>query len=724
MKHLFKLAPLVLAIGVSANANAAQWQDVAQLSSNPSAASVLTQRTLSQQLSLGSDHKLEEVRRVKIANGREKARFRQLYQGVPVYGSHLVADVDNAGIMQASSGAVLTELEQDLNSVTATLSPKQALQKLAGPSMKGAKRENLQSQLYIYQDDNNQARLVYQVSYFEAGDKPRRPFGIIDANTGELIKQWEGLNHATVGTGPGGNQKTGQYEYGTDFGYLDVAQAGSTCTMNNTNVKTVNLNGGTSGSTAFSYACPRNTVKTINGAYSPLNDAHYFGGVVFNMYNQWYGTAPLNFQLTMRVHYSSSYENAFWNGSAMTFGDGKNTFYPLVSLDVSAHEVSHGFTEQNSGLVYSGQSGGINEAFSDMAGEAAEFFMKGQNDWLVGAQIFKGNGSLRYFADPTQDGKSIGHADDYISGMDVHHSSGVFNKAFYLLAHKAGWDTRKAFEIMLRANQLYWTSGSNYNNAACGVKKASDDAAYNSLDVVDAFNQVGVDASCGTGGIPGGTELTNGVAISGLSGSQGSQTHYYIDVPANASNLSVQISGGSGDADLYLKAGSQASKTSYDCRPYKSGNSESCSVASPKTTRYYVMLDGYSSYSGVTLVASYSDGTGGGNSFENNQSYNIPDNNATGVVSPINVTLSANSTQASVHVNITHTYIGDLKVTLQSPTGQSYVLHNNAGGSSDNINQTYTVSLSGANVQGNWQLKVVDNASSDSGTINSWIISF
>ena len=65
--------------------------------------------------------------------------------------------------------------------------------------------------------------------------------------------------------------------------------------MNNTNVKTVNLNHGTSGSTAFSYGCYRNTVKQINGAYSPLNDAHYFGGVIFDMFSDWYSTAPLTF---------------------------------------------------------------------------------------------------------------------------------------------------------------------------------------------------------------------------------------------------------------------------------------------------------------------------------------------------------------------------------------------------------------------------------------------
>jgi vibriolysin len=170
---------------------------------------------------------------------------------------------------------------------------------------------------------------------------------IVDAETGRVLKQWDNLQHALVGTGPGGNLKTDKYEYGADFGFMDVSQSGATCAMNNPNVKTVNLNHGITGTTAFSYACPRNTVKVINGAYSPLNDAHYFGSVIYNMYNAYIGKPPLTFQLIMRVHYSIGYENAFWDGSAMTFGDGAVKFYPLVSLDVASHEVSHGFTTQN-----------------------------------------------------------------------------------------------------------------------------------------------------------------------------------------------------------------------------------------------------------------------------------------------------------------------------------------------------------------------------------------
>src|SRR3546814_15019374 len=117
-----------------------------------------------------------------------------------------------------------------------------------------------------------------------------------------ILRQYDNLQNAEIGTGPGGNQKTGQYEYGTDYGFLDVAQSGSTCTMDNSVVKTVNLNHGTSGSTACSYSCPRNTVKSINGASSPLNDAHYFGTVIIDMSHASVGSSPLPFQPPKKPH--------------------------------------------------------------------------------------------------------------------------------------------------------------------------------------------------------------------------------------------------------------------------------------------------------------------------------------------------------------------------------------------------------------------------------------
>lgn len=166
--------------------------------------------------------------------------------------------------------------------------------------------------------------------------------------------------------------------------------------MQNTDVATYNMNQRRNGGTLWTFTCPASSGDGINGAYSPINDAHHFGGVVHDMYQNWFGAPPPSFQRVMNVHYSRNYENAFRNGSSMNFGDGASYFYPLVSLDVTSHEISHGYTEQNSGLQYSGQSGGMNEAFSDMAGEAAEYYDRGSNDWLVGAEIIKSGTALRW----------------------------------------------------------------------------------------------------------------------------------------------------------------------------------------------------------------------------------------------------------------------------------------------------------------------------------------
>ncbi|MEG3193345.1 S8 family peptidase [Lysobacter sp. D1-1-M9] len=116
----------------------------------------------------------------------------------------------------------------------------------------------------------------------------------------------------------------------------------------------------------------------------------------------------------------------------------------------------------------------------------------------------------------------------------------------------------------------------------------------------------------GGGGDPDPTpgELQNGVAVSNLSGASGSETRFTMSVPAGASNLVFNTTGGSGDADLYVKFGSQPTTSSYDCRPYRSGNEETCSFASPQSGTWYVMVHGYSAYSGLTLTGSYDTGDG------------------------------------------------------------------------------------------------------------------
>jgi len=224
---------------------------------------------------------------------------------------------------------------------------------------------------------------------------------------------------------------------------------------------------------------------------------------------------------------------------------------------------------------------------------------------------------------------------------------------------------------------------------------------------------------------PTGGTLTNGVAKTGLSGSTGTQANFTLAVPAGATNLTFDISGGSGDADLYVKFGSEPTTSSYDCRPYRNGNSESCPISNAQAGTYYVMLRAYSSYSNVSLVGSYSASTGGGQSlFTNNNNVNIPDNNPTGATSNINVTRTGNSNTIKISYNIVHTYRGDLKVEIYAPNGASAVLREPSGGSTDNIVDSNTLNAGSTPANGTWSLKVIDNAGADVGYINSWSIEF
>jgi vibriolysin len=583
--------------------------------------------------------------------GVSHTRYRQKFRGVPIWGEAVVISRDSLGHVRHVHGRLVRNLARDLTDTTPDLTADDALN--AMKALVQSRRANTAAPIYenesvelVIYVDGELPLLGYAVRFFVdiiGGGEPGRPTFIVDAHTGQVLFEYEGLTHIETGTGPGGNEKTGLYRYdGTtgNFGKLDVEVNDAICTMNNPNVKTVDLNHGTTGTTPFSYVCPENTHKQINGAYSPLNDAHYFGDIVFDMYGDWMASAPLTFQLTMRVHYSNSYDNAFWDGSSMTFGDGDTKFYPLVSLDVSAHEVSHGFTEQNSDLIYSGQSGGINESFSDIAGEAAEFYSRGSADFLIGADITRQTQALRYMADPTQDGLSIGHASNYYSGMNVHYSSGVYNKAFYLLANTSNWDVHKAFVLFATANRDIWTPSETYDLAYLGLLSAyqylltaSGVPDYSTTDVTDieaAFAQVGVPRPP-----PGPVceanppALSNGVPTSSFSGTIGEWQCWKLNVPDNATNLNVRLRNRvkgrnkyGGDADLYIKHGSSplvdpnplpgsVPPGDYDCGSYTPDSNEECNIPDannpqpPAVGDWYIAVYAWSNFPAIDVMGTY-----------------------------------------------------------------------------------------------------------------------
>jgi leucyl aminopeptidase len=218
--------------------------------------------------------------------------------------------------------------------------------------------------------------------------------------------------------------------------------------------------------------------------------------------------------------------------------------------------------------------------------------------------------------------------------------------------------------------------------------------------------------------------LSNGVPVNNLAAAAGSSVNYVMNVPAGATGLKFVASGGTGDADLYVKFGSAPTDSSYDCRPYQSGNNETCNIATAQAGTYYVRLKAYSAFSGVSLTGSYSTGTPPPQTqtYSNATDYPIKDN--TTVDSPIAVAgRSGNApSAASVTVDIVHTYQGDLKVDLVAPDGSLYNIHNRTGSGTDNIKKTVTLNLSSELLNGTWKLRVNDNGAGDTGYINSWSI--
>jgi vibriolysin len=374
-----------------------------------------------------------------------------------------------------------------------------------------------------------------------------------------------------------------------------------------------------------------------------VNAAYDNTGSSYDAYNIFFTRDSYNnagAALVSSVHYSSNYCNAFWDGTQMVYGDGSgSTCLPLArSVDVTAHELTHAVTENESNLTYSGESGGLNEAYSDIFGAFVEAWVDGGKSgtnltisaqtWLVGEDILPPY--LRNMGDPAADGQSRDEWTSGLGGVDVHYSSGPLNLAFKLLVvggtHPRGKTTNnvpaigfdKAIRIFYRAQTDHLTSSSNYAAMRVAAEQATTALGYDQAtkDAVGcAFAAIKVGATpTACGGTPpppppGDTVLSNGVAVAAQSGAQGAQKFYSIAVPTGQTSLVVNISGGTGDADMYVLAGTKPTLTSYSCRPYLNGNNETCTITNPAAGTFWVMLNGYSAYSGLTIKATYSGTT-------------------------------------------------------------------------------------------------------------------
>ena len=560
--------------------------------------------SLEQLLGLSDGEELVVEEMAETSHGTEKVKFQERYKGIPIIDEAVVVEEDRKGEFTDSlQGKLVEGVGQDLPDTRPSISAQDALEiavRQAHDNMQNVKfDEAVDSKLQIYMkpgDDGDSSKLipvlVYVLSYLVENDsKTSRPFYIINAKTGEVVTHWQGMDtrfkpRKQEIKGFGGNTKTGRYIYGKDFGPLNTTQTGeNACTYDFGNVRVVHVHGKKEGNESFVVDCKEGAKDAANGAFSPANDALYFAQLVNSMYTTQYGVEPLKGEkIVVNVHYGIDYDNAFWDGKRIAFGDGNNNSFPLVSLDIVGHEVSHGFTEKHSHLIYKAQSGGINEAFSDMSGEAAEVFSGRKVDWVNGEDIIKGKIGLRWLNNPNRDNKSVEHLECFYPAMDVHYSSGIFNKAFYLLSNTSSWSIKKAFGVFVRANQLYWTENSTFAAAACGAVVAARDMGLSTRDVERAFQAVGV--------IP--CKETPDVwqklwtKIEDIQG----QRSFVWSVPDDTRDLKLQVTG---QADLYVKVGDVASADNYDHKA--SGENPTISVASPKDGVWYILVRGGSSVS-------------------------------------------------------------------------------------------------------------------------------
>lgn len=501
--------------------------------------------------------KFEEFRRSTDFKQTVHVRIQETYMGYPVWGGDAIIHVPNGAGTDKSIDQVLAAAKRNSGSMDGTIyqdigtdlvstpsfaataqqaqnAAKAAIHAYQAESGNKNKADVDSNRMIVFIDDDHKAHWAYQISFSvapaTAGALPAKPVYIIDATTLQVYAHWDNIKTMKLvqvvvkGGGFGGNKKMGKLWYDKVKGDLHLDHlkmtrddGTSTCFLQNDEVTVKNYRG----DKVMQFDCKDvdndhnklywdGDFDAVNGGFNPSNDALFGGAVIKDLYQTWYNVPVLTkngkpMMLNMIVH--DHIDNAFWDGSKMTFGDGVRIFYPLTSLGVAAHEVSHGFTEQHSDLNYYSQPGGLNESFSDMAAQAAEVFVygDGKNSWQIGPEIFKAeNEALRYMDKPSKDCKpgrkpgdwcSIDDASQYTPGLDVHFSSGVYNHFFYLLGTTKGWDVRKAFDVMVHANMSYWTSSSNFVKAACGVLKATKDLGYPVDDVKKAFDGVKINTS-------------------------------------------------------------------------------------------------------------------------------------------------------------------------------------------------------------------------------------
>ncbi len=443
--------------------------------------------------------------------------------------------------------------------------------------------------------------------------------------------------------------------------------------------------------------------STAMAAYNNL-------GTTYNYYKNRFNRDSYNnagAQLIATVHYGNKYNNAYWNGSQMVFGDGDGTtFGPFAAaFDVVAHELTHAVTEYTANLTYQKESGALNEAMSDIFAAGGEVYKVGSvnsNTWKIGEDCYTPGTSgdaLRYMNNPTADGYSKDYyperlypdpctpsqSNDYCG---VHGNSGIANLAFYLLSqggtHPRGKTTVSVTAITVaKAEQIFYRALANYMTSSTNFQGARNATAQAAQDLYTSTEVNAVHAAWNAVGAPGAPTsiitLTNGQTVTNQGASTGSWLYYKITVPSGQSKLEVKSWNGSGDADLYVKLGGTPTTSSYTAKSTGSTNTETVTINNPSAGDWYIGLYAYSTFSGASLQATYS--TGGGGTMNETESNNTT--STANVVSTSGTTVTAliGSSSDVDYFRVTVPGYTTLNVVMTPPSTKDYdvKLYNSSG---------------------------------------------
>ncbi|MCF8205240.1 MAG: M4 family metallopeptidase [Methylotenera sp.] len=475
-------------------------------------------------LSLDDPGHSYEVRDIVLdEDGSSHVRLDRRIGGLRAIGADLVVQSDRFGN--------LNTMHRSASMLSTAAMPKKATfsqaraRRIVGEAFPGGTVDKNPEQVVWAREGQPRLAWEVRVSGDSADGTPYEKHVIIDATTGRQIDAWDDIHTAaTNGTGRtlySGNVTLTTNSLTSGFELRDPSRG---------NTYTINMANRTSGGSVVTDADNTWGNNATSDTASAAADAQYGTAVTWDYYKNVHGRTGIANNGTgayNRVHYSRRYNNAYWSDSCfcMTYGDGDGTtFKPLVSLDVAGHEMTHGVTSRTAGLIYSGESGGLNEATSDIFGTMVEFYANNANDagdYLIGEKIRVGGGSLRNMIKPSSDGAS---ADCWYSGvgnLDVHYSSGVANHFFFLLAEGTnssygtsptcvagntrvatgsgsltGIGRTAAAKIWYRALTTKFTSSTTYAQARAGTIAAAQELAATlgadySAQVAAAWSAVG-----------------------------------------------------------------------------------------------------------------------------------------------------------------------------------------------------------------------------------------